>query len=119
MTGLLYNYRSHPTLLKVYNDIFYNSRLIPTVDAHNSTEADILARIFNSKMLKMMKECQGQYFWNVPNGKNIRSASSFSWCNEEEAELVSGLVRTCVLNCSAINLLSCVVFHSNDRSSRL
>lgn len=90
LTYLLFNYRALPGILRMYNDLFYNSKLIGTIDNVNSTEAKQLALI-NERGSVLNNEqtfiSNGLSFCCV-NGSNQKLQSSFSWCNEEEARKV-------------------------------
>lgn len=87
VTGLLCNYRSLPTILNVYNDMFYNSQLIATIDGKNSKEAKYLETLCDADLIPAQQQ-QGVYFCNV-RGKNVRYNNSYSWCNDEEVEEVN------------------------------
>lgn len=90
VTGLLHHYRSLPTILNVYNDMFYDSQLIATIDSNTSREAKFLDLLCATEAFPANKQ-QGVYFCHV-RGKNLRIDHSTSWFNDDEAKEVNGLV---------------------------
>lgn len=84
VTKLKINYRSLPSVLKVYNELFYNSELLSKDDT--SSEAELLSIILDIENIFPMKTGQscGVFFVDVVKGKNRRVPDSCSWYNEEE-----------------------------------
>lgn len=91
VTKLKKNYRSLPSVLNVYNNMFYNRELEGVVDDENSSEAMLLSIIHGSEILwnrsNSNKMC-GVYFINVVNGMNRKVPDSCSWYNECEMNAV-------------------------------
>ena len=86
VTQLKINYRSLPSILKVYNDLFYNSELECAINNKSSSEAEmfnILVGIENLFPKTINRSC-GMFFVDVVKGKNRRVPDSCSWYNEEE-----------------------------------
>ncbi|XP_070506773.1 probable RNA helicase armi [Chironomus tepperi] len=99
VTKLIINYRSHPSVLKVYNDLFYNGELEGAVNDTDSIETLFLASIGDLLWKDINTKC-GVIFVNVINGQNKRVQESCSWFNDQE---VSG-VMTFVKKCHAKNI---------------
>lgn len=79
VTQLKINYRSLPSILKVYNDLFYNSELEGAVNSKNSSEAEmfsILVGIDNLFPKTISRSC-GTFFVDVVKGKNRRVPDSW------------------------------------------
>ena len=87
VTKLKKNYRSIPSVLKVYNDFFYNNELEGAISDENSSEADLLSIIHDQELLwntqTSNKKC-GVYFVDVIKGINGRVKDSCSWHNKIE-----------------------------------
>lgn len=79
------NYRSVPSILNVYSDLFYDASLIAEIDGVDSEDAKILNSV--TRILPNNKT-NGVVFIGV-NGKNERCSDSPSWYNKSEAEHVS------------------------------
>lgn len=88
ITKLIYNYRSIPSVMKMYNDLFYDSELIPTISETDSTEAELLIKLNpilpNSQIIN---KSHGLFFIGV-RGKNQQCTDSPSWFNGAEAKSV-------------------------------
>lgn len=86
VTKLKKNYRSLPSILSMYNDLFYDGQLEAEVSDEKSSEVDLLnsldSILWNQDTRD--KKC-GVFFINVAGGKNCRSPESCSWFNNEEA----------------------------------
>lgn len=94
VTKLKINYRSLPSVLKTYNDLFYERELEGAISDENSSDADLLTII--EPILwksKMKNEKCGVYFINVANGKNRKMSDSCSWYNEEEINAVMSFLQ--------------------------
>lgn len=85
LTQLRKNYRSLPSIMKMYNDLYYDGELEAIVKDESSNESLVLSCL--DKILwnrdTANKKC-GVYFYNV-NGINARTSESPSWFNEAEA----------------------------------
>lgn len=89
VTKLKINYRSVPSILQVYNELFYNSELQTVVNDESSNEAELLTILEDVLWNKETanKKC-GVYFINVPKGRNRKVKDSSSWYNEEEMSAI-------------------------------
>ena len=85
LTKLRKNYRSLPSIMKIYNDLYYESELDAIVKSESSKESLVLTLLDNILWNRdtANKKC-GVYFHNV-NGTNARTSESPSWFNEAEA----------------------------------
>lgn len=95
VTRLKINYRSVPSVLKIYNDLFYKSELEGAVSDDTSSEAVLLTILEDIlwNQDKANKKC-GIYFVNVAKGRNRKTRDSCSWFNEEEiSEILSFLSK--------------------------
>jgi len=86
ITKLIYNYRSVPSILDCYNNLFYDSELIPQIEEDDKREFALLrslegtlSKTFNKKHVN-----QGLLFWGI-RGQNRQDSDSPSWYNGEEA----------------------------------
>ena len=89
VTKLIYNYRSLPSILKTFNDIFYCSELLPCVDENNSPEVQLLNAV--SVCLPTYHKrapAHGALFFGI-RGENRQDKDSPSWYNAEEARQVN------------------------------
>lgn len=86
VTKLKRNYRSHPSVLKIYNDLFYESELEGTVHDDESPEAGMLSMaqdiLYNRN--EANAKC-GVYFVNVVKGVNRKVPESSSWYNNNDS----------------------------------
>lgn len=86
VTKLKKNYRSVPSILGIYNKLFYNDELEGQIDENESPELDLLNQLesvlWNRETAD--RKC-GVYFVNVAMGVNQRSPESCSWENTAEA----------------------------------
>lgn len=89
VTKLRINYRAIPSILDIYNNLFYQGELEANVSAIGSPERSILDSIrdilWNRENID--EKC-GVFFVNVNNGKNMRKPESSSWFNNEEASRI-------------------------------
>lgn len=85
VTKLKKNYRSLPSILHIYSELFYSNELESEVNEENSHEIKLLQSIDDLLWNRHIatKNC-GVFFVNV-NGKNLRTPDSSSWFNDEEA----------------------------------
>ncbi|KAG5684121.1 hypothetical protein PVAND_013365 [Polypedilum vanderplanki] len=104
VTKLKKNYRSLPSILKVYSKLFYDDELNPEINDENSREIKLLQSIepilWNRSSAN--KKC-GIYFVNV-NGKNMRILGSTSLFNNQEAARL--FLFTCKLKRLGISMKS-------------
>lgn len=88
VTRLLCNYRSLPSIMNVYSDLFYDGDLQPMVNDVGSDEAEILKRL--QPILPNVGTravTQGLIFIGV-EGRSQQCAESPSWLNKAEANNV-------------------------------
>lgn len=84
MTQLLNNYRSIPSILSAYSQLFYNSRLIANIPAEGSAEQTILKKIQTKpEFVNSRTENYGIYFIGV-QGREEQTFDSTSWRNPQE-----------------------------------
>ena len=87
ITKLIRNYRSHPAILKLPNELFYDGDLVPSGDmlkTHDMTRWEYLP---NKKFPVM---------FHAVHGENLRESNSPSWFNPQEAQLVVTYVNRLV-----------------------
>lgn len=84
VTKLLYNYRSLPEILHIYNELFYYKELVAQIDDKESYEAKLLQTL--QEMLPInCKNVLPQIVFHGVNGENYQSEDSPSWFNPHEA----------------------------------
>lgn len=85
VTKLKKNYRSLPSILRIYNNLFYKSQLEGEISDEQSPEREILKQVESVLWNRGTadRKC-GVYFVNVSAGRNERSPESCSWSNPEE-----------------------------------
>lgn len=89
VTKLLYNYRSLPSILSSFNELFYDSELIPTISPMGSEESKILKRI-QAQVLKDQEYTENYgILFNGIRGREEQIAESTSWRNLAECAAVS------------------------------
>lgn len=98
VTKLKINYRSHPSILKLYNDLFYEGELEAAVDEDKSLEAQLLAYKTENVLWKNTNRKCGVYFVNVDNGVNKRIQNSCSWYNDMEIRRIISFLSKCSAN---------------------
>ncbi|KAL9876116.1 putative RNA helicase armi isoform 1-T1 [Glossina fuscipes fuscipes] len=79
ITKVLYNYRTLPSILNVYNELFSNAELVPMIGKENAREAN---------MLKQLDDILPQSPNVVTRSQNMQEEDSPSWCNPYEAKHV-------------------------------
>lgn len=101
ITKLLYNYRSLPSILSSYDELFYDRELIATISSTDSGESKILKEI-QAEVLKDQKytENYGIMFFGI-RGREEQIAESSSWRN---------LAETSSVRCITIRLFDLIVF---------
>ena len=85
VTLLVRNYRSHPSILKLPNEMFYDSKLIPCGDrmtTHSMTKWEHLPNLAAGFPV----------IFHAVDGENLREGNSPSWFNPQEAILVVATV---------------------------
>lgn len=89
VTKLKKNYRSLPSILKIYNDLSYKGELEAEVNEEESPEMKLLESIDETLWNRSTADPKcGVFFVNVSNGKNLRTVESCSWLNNEEASRI-------------------------------
>ncbi|XP_061389186.1 probable RNA helicase armi [Musca vetustissima] len=87
VTKLLYNYRALPSILNVYNELFYDSELMPMIK-DDSREAQMIQNI--SDLLpdsQTRPPTHGAFFYGMLS-ENMQEKDSPSWYNPHEAKNV-------------------------------
>jgi RNA helicase armi len=89
VTKLKKNYRSLPSILGIYNHLFYEGELEAEVNDEGSPEIQLLTNIDEVLWNRGTadRKC-GVYFVNVSKGRNMRTVESSSWFNDQEAAQV-------------------------------
>ncbi|KAG5887039.1 hypothetical protein JTB14_029998 [Gonioctena quinquepunctata] len=87
VTKLLYNYRSLPAILNLYNLLFYNNELIPTIDDEDSKEAKLVDGLGDVLPQRSDGTIPRVIFHGV-DGENYQNTDSPSWYNPHEAAQV-------------------------------
>lgn len=88
ITKLIYNYRSLPSILKTYNDLFYDSELRPMIDEESSDEYKMLDRIREVlPKTEGVHPTQAVFFVGI-RGENRQDSDSPSWYNAAEAKSI-------------------------------
>ena len=86
VTKLKKNYRSVPSILGIYNQLFYKGELEGEISDEGSAELDLLNKVEEVLWNRGTADPKcGVYFINVGNGRNERSPESCSWANNYEA----------------------------------
>ncbi|XP_011181734.2 probable RNA helicase armi isoform X1 [Zeugodacus cucurbitae] len=88
VTKLLYNYRSLPSILNVYSELFYDSELRAMVNEKNSREADMLKKLdVLLPVSEKRPKTHGIFFYGT-RSENKQESDSPSWFNPLEARNV-------------------------------
>lgn len=88
VTKLLYSYRALPSILHIYNQLFYDTELIPMIKEAGSREADMISKI--SDLLPESETripSHGAFFYGMLS-ENMQEKDSPSWYNPHEAKNV-------------------------------
>lgn len=89
VTKLKKNYRSLPSVLQLYNDLFYGSELEGTVSDDDSPEAGMLFMVEDILYNRNSANAKcGVYFVNVVRGVNRKVPENCSWYNQAEIDAV-------------------------------
>jgi RNA helicase armi len=94
VTKLKINYRSLPSILSLYNNLFYSNELQGVINDSDSSEANLLGAL-QEVLWKGDAEKNEKcwvYFINVEKGVNQKVAESSSWHNEKEAAAISSFL---------------------------
>lgn len=114
VTKLKKNYRSLPSILGIYNKLYYRDELEAQVSDEESPEMQLLKSIdsilWNRENAD--RKC-GVYFINVSNGRNERTQESSSWFNNEEASRI--FLFACKLKKLGISLKDVGIVSQNIR----
>ena len=89
ITKLVRNYRSHPSILKLPNNMFYDGELV--------AEGNPL-KTFDMIRWEYLPNAKFPLFFHAVFGENLREGNSPSWFNPEEAQEVVKYVDTLVYN---------------------
>ena len=87
VTFLINNYRSHPDILKLPNEMFYRNKLVACGDQF-STHSMINWEHLPKKGFPIL--------FHAADGENLREGSSPSWFNPQEAMIVVDYVNRLV-----------------------
>nr|XP_023014733.1 probable RNA helicase armi [Leptinotarsa decemlineata] len=87
VTKLLYNYRSLPDILSLYNSLFYENELISTIDDESSDEAKLVEKLRDMLPQNNDGKLPRMIFHGV-DGENLQNNDSPSWYNPHEAAQV-------------------------------
>lgn len=88
VTKLRYNYRSLPSILDLYSELFYDSSLIACVPDENSPESAFLDKILDTLPVKSAQQPPYGFIFCGVNGVNKQSPDSPSWFNPAETKSV-------------------------------
>ncbi|XP_050334366.1 probable RNA helicase armi [Bactrocera neohumeralis] len=88
VTKLLYNYRSLPSILNVYSELFYDSELRPMVNEKSSREAEMLKKLDVLLPLSEKRPKTHGIFFYGTRSENKQESDSPSWFNPLEARNV-------------------------------
>ncbi|KAI8126150.1 putative RNA helicase armi [Lucilia cuprina] len=88
VTKLLYSYRALPSILHIYNKLFYDSELIPNISENNSREAEMINKICDLlPESEIRSKAHGVFFYGMLS-ENMQEKDSPSWYNPHEAKNV-------------------------------
>lgn len=91
VTKLLYNYRALPSILTVYNDLFYDSELYAKIKEKGSREAENLLKLDCILPKSEIREKTHGVFFNGVRSENRQDSDSPSWYNPIEAKNVRNI----------------------------
>ncbi|XP_055689527.1 probable RNA helicase armi [Lutzomyia longipalpis] len=91
VTQLIYNYRSLPSVLKLYSDLFYDGKLIPTIAEEGTPEIAFLQK-FRPILSDEADPNHGVFFFSIA-GENRQDPDSPSWYNPFEARNINSLLK--------------------------
>uniref|UniRef100_A0A1A9WNA2 RNA helicase n=1 Tax=Glossina brevipalpis TaxID=37001 RepID=A0A1A9WNA2_9MUSC len=88
VTKLLCNYRALPSILNVYNELFYNAKLISMIREENSREAKMLEQIDHTLPQSSKRpKTHGMFFCGICS-EDMQESDSPPWYNPREAKNV-------------------------------
>ncbi|KAB0796152.1 hypothetical protein PPYR_10213 [Photinus pyralis] len=87
VTKLIYNYRSLPTILNMFNQLFYMGQLQPTISEVDSKEAKLLESLKEMLPESTDSKVPAVIFHGV-TGDNTQSTDCPSWFNPNEASQI-------------------------------
>ncbi|XP_017071574.1 probable RNA helicase armi [Drosophila eugracilis] len=88
LTKLLYNYRALPSIMSIYNKLFYDDELISVLSEKDSREIQLLTKlrcVFEPE--KDWPQAHGTFFYGI-TGENRQDIDSPSWYNPHEVKEV-------------------------------
>ncbi|XP_058123819.1 probable RNA helicase armi [Anopheles ziemanni] len=92
VTKLCINYRSIPSVLKLYSDIFYDSQLVPKQKTLSIEDTMLLATLQGILRITRPIVNHGFFFCGI-DGTNLQTPDSPSWLNAPEANMVHSIVE--------------------------
>ncbi|ETN66622.1 hypothetical protein AND_001572 [Anopheles darlingi] len=92
ITQLRINYRSIPSILSVYNEIFYDGMLLPNQLENTADDVKLLGIMHRILEVKRETPDYGLFFFGV-DGTNKQAPDSPSWFNNAEACTVIRVVQ--------------------------
>lgn len=104
ITQLIYNYRSLPSVLKLYSDLYYDGTLVPMINDVDSPEIKVLQSVQEALMTSTnyttyagQNPTCGIHFVPV-SGKNLQEIHSPSWMNPTESRILYHMLL-CLYKC--------------------
>uniref|UniRef100_A0A182JB91 RNA helicase n=1 Tax=Anopheles atroparvus TaxID=41427 RepID=A0A182JB91_ANOAO len=91
VTKLCINYRTIPSVLAVYSDLFYDSQLVP-MQTNTVEDSELLTTLHGILEVKRPTADYGFFFCGI-NGINKQTPESPSWFNPLEASMVQKIVE--------------------------
>uniref|UniRef100_T1DQJ2 RNA helicase n=1 Tax=Anopheles aquasalis TaxID=42839 RepID=T1DQJ2_ANOAQ len=92
ITQLRINYRSIPSILSVYNEMFYDGMLLPNQQENTADDVKLLGIMHRILEVKRETPDYGLFFFGV-DGTNKQAPDSPSWFNNAEACTVLRVVQ--------------------------
>ena len=124
VTKLKKNYRSLPSILGIYNNLYYGGELEAEVDQESSPEMQCLQSVKDLLTWNrgLANPVCGVYFVNVAHGRNMKTVESPSWCNHEEAAALYKFLcqlRSHGIDLNDVGIVSCIVKHVVIQSTHI
>ncbi|KAJ6650187.1 putative RNA helicase armi, partial [Pseudolycoriella hygida] len=98
VTRLVYNYRSLPSILSIYSELFYDKDLKAMVNDVDSEEAQILRKLKSILPNEELRNVSHGVVFIGVEGKSQRCMDSPSWLNKAEANNVLQFLMKLVRN---------------------